>query len=83
MKWRELDVLTTTASTGFPTPSTPTTLFKLQISGSCTTKNSYDMPSTTKITVLLTISTSSMLLMLHQQAREQSIISQPCHDVSG
>jgi hypothetical protein len=29
-------------------PSTPTTLSKIQISGSCTTRNSYNVPSTTK-----------------------------------
>jgi hypothetical protein len=33
--------------------------------GSCTTKNSYDAPSTTKTTALPTTSTLSVLIMLH------------------
>jgi hypothetical protein len=39
--------------------------------------------STIKTMVLPTTSTSSLLIMLHQQAREQSIISQLSHNVSG
>jgi hypothetical protein len=68
---------------GALTPSTPTTLSKLQISKSCTTKNSYDAPSTTKTMALPTTSTLSLLIMLHQQARERSIIFQLSDDVSG
>jgi hypothetical protein len=41
------------------------------------------VPNTTKTTVFSTTSTSSLQLTLHQQAREQSITSQPSHDVSG
>jgi hypothetical protein len=54
---------------GSLTPSMPTTLSKLQSSGSCTTKNSYDVTSTTKTMALPTTSTLSLLIMLHQQAR--------------
>jgi hypothetical protein len=62
--------------------STPTTLFKLQISGSCTTRNSYDAHSTTKTMDLPTTSKLSLPSMPHQQARERSIIFQLSHDVS-
>jgi hypothetical protein len=68
---------------GVPDPSTPTTLSKLQISGSCTTRSSYGAPSTTKIMAFLTTSTLSLLTMLHQQVRGRSTISQLSHDVSG
>jgi hypothetical protein len=67
------EVEITTASMGSLTPLMPTTPFKRQISGSCMTRNSYDVLSTTKTTTLPTTSTSSLLIMLHQQAREQSI----------
>jgi hypothetical protein len=49
---------------GYLTLSTPTTLSKLQISRSCTTRSSYDAPSTTKIMALLTTSTLSLLIVL-------------------
>jgi hypothetical protein len=68
---------------GFPMPLTPTTPFKPQISGLCTTRNSYDVPSTTKTMDLLMTFTSSQQLMLRQQARERSIIFQHSHDISG
>jgi hypothetical protein len=70
-----------TASMGYLTPSTPIILSQLQISGSCTTKSSYDAPSTTKIMPLPTTSTLSLLIMLHQQARGRSTISQLSHDI--
>jgi hypothetical protein len=57
---------------GSLTPLTLTTPSKLQISGSCTTRNYCDVPNTTKTTALPMTSTSSLLTMLHQQAREQS-----------
>jgi hypothetical protein len=65
------------------TLSTPTTLSMLQISGSCTTRNSYDVPNTTKIMALPTTSMLSLLIMPHQQAQERSIIFQLSDDVSG
>jgi hypothetical protein len=48
---------------------------RLQISGSCTTKNSCDLLSKTKTTALPTTSTSSLWLMPLLQARERSTIS--------
>jgi hypothetical protein len=42
----------------------------------------YDAPSTTKIMALLTTSMLSLLIMLHQQVRGRSTISQLFHDVS-
>jgi hypothetical protein len=68
---------------GALTPSTPTTPSKLQIFGSCTTRNSYDVPSTTKTMAIPTTSTLSLLIMLYQQVRERSTISQLSYDVSG
>jgi hypothetical protein len=53
-------VLTTTATMGSLTPLRPTILSKQQ--------SFYDVPSTTKITVLPMISTSYQRLMPHQQA---------------
>jgi hypothetical protein len=52
-------MLTTTATMGSPTPLMPTTLSKQQSCGTCTTKNAYDVPGTTKTTTLPLISTSS------------------------
>jgi hypothetical protein len=46
-------------------------------------RNSYDMPSTSKTTALPTTSMSSLLITLHQHARERSIIFQLSHNVSG
>jgi hypothetical protein len=45
-------VLTTTASTGSQMPLTPTTPFKLPTSGTCTTRNSCDVPNMTKTMAL-------------------------------
>jgi hypothetical protein len=76
-------VLITTANMGSRMLLTPTTPFKLQISSSCTTRTSCDVPSTIKTMALLMTFTSSRQLTLRQQAREQSIIFQRSHDISG
>jgi hypothetical protein len=68
---------------GVPDALAPTTLSKLQISRSCTTRNSCDVPNMTKTMALPTTSTLSLLIMPHQQALERSTISQLSHDVSG
>jgi hypothetical protein len=44
---------------GFPMPSMPTTPSKQWTSDICMTKNSYDVPTTTKTMVLLMTFTSS------------------------
>jgi hypothetical protein len=49
----------------------------------CTTRNSYDVPNTTKTTTLLMTFTSSRQLMLHQQAREWLLITQHSHYLIG
>jgi hypothetical protein len=49
--------------------------------GTCTTKNSYDVPSTTKTTTLPMTSTSSQWLTPHQQAQERSTTSLCSHSV--
>jgi hypothetical protein len=60
---------------GFPMPLMPTTPFKLQTSRSCTTRNSCDVPSTTKTTTLSMTSTSSLQLTLHQQVRVNNFLA--------
>jgi hypothetical protein len=72
-----------TANMGFAIPLMPTNPFKPQISGLCTTRNSYDVPRTTKTMALPMTFTSSRQLTLRQQARERSIIFQHSHDISG
>jgi hypothetical protein len=52
-------------NTGSLTPSMLTTPSKPQISGSCTTRNSYNVPNTTKTMALLMTSTSSLRLTPH------------------
>jgi hypothetical protein len=76
-------VLTTTTTTGSLMLLMPTTLSKQRSCGTCTTKNSYDVPSTTKTTALPMTFTSFRRLTPHQQAREQSTTSLRSHDVSG
>jgi hypothetical protein len=71
------------ANMGSQMPLTPITPSKLQISGSCTTRNYCDVLSMTKTISLLTTSTSSPRLTPHLQARERSTLSQFSHDISG
>jgi hypothetical protein len=59
-----------------PMPLMPTTPFKLRTSGTCTTRNSYDAPSTTKRMALQMTSMSSRQLTPCQQDRERSITFQ-------
>jgi hypothetical protein len=61
-------MLTTIATMGSLTPLMPTIPSKQRSCGTCTTKNSYDMPSTTKTTALPMTSSSSQRLTPHQQA---------------
>jgi hypothetical protein len=56
---------------GSLTPLTPTIPSKQLSSGTCMTKNFYDVLSTTKITVLPTTSTSSRQPTPHQLIRER------------
>jgi hypothetical protein len=76
-------MLTTTVTMGSLTSLIPTILSKQQSCGTCTTKNSYDVPSTTKTTALPMTSTSYQWLMPCQQARERPTTSLRSHDVSG
>jgi hypothetical protein len=69
-------------NTGSLTTSMLTTLSKQQISGICMTKSSYEVPTTTKTTVLLTTFTSSRQLTPRLQARERSTTSLHFHVVS-
>jgi hypothetical protein len=53
-----------TTNMGFPMPLMPTTPLKPQISELCTTRNSYDVPSTTKTMALPMTFMSSRQLTL-------------------
>jgi hypothetical protein len=64
-------------------PTILTTPSKQRTSDICMTKNSYDVPTTTKTMVLPMTFTSSQQLMPRQQARERSTTSLRSHDVSG
>jgi hypothetical protein len=71
-----------TATMGCLTPLIPTTPSKQWSCGTCTTKNSCVVPSTTKTTTLPMTSTSCQRLTPHQQARERSTTSPRSHNVS-
>jgi hypothetical protein len=73
----------TTAITWSPTPLTPIIPSKQQSYATCMTKSFYDVPGTTKITILSTTFTSYQWLMPCQPVRELSTTFQRSHDVSG
>jgi hypothetical protein len=70
-------------NTGSLMLSTPTIPSNKQTSDICMTKNSYDVPTTTKTTVLPTTFTSSRQPTPRPQAQEESTTSLHFLDVSG